>query len=253
MGINFFKNKAKPNASIKKLNLPSVTLAALASTNIEETVKSLLFSSRDINFAEILLISHERPKFLPEKIKYREIKEIDSYERYNYHVTYSLQHYIQTSHVLLVQHDGFVINPDSWSGSFLEYDYIGAPFPIPRDNFSYRDDLGRLVRVGNGGFSLRSKLILQAPDKLRLIWESFHGYFHEDGFLCCKNRSALEGFGVKFAPINVAAQFSMETKVDENKSLAPFGTHGIQNLKKYKKNIEKYVLNLKKEISNDSD
>lgn len=252
MWINFLKIKTQANYTKKKIDLPSVTLAALASTNVEETVKSLLYSSRDINFGEILLISHDCPKFLPKKIKYKEIKKIDSYERYNYHVVYSLQNYIETSHVLLVQHDGFVINSESWHDAFLEYDYIGAPFPIAKDDFSYRDDLGGLVRVGNGGFSLRSKLILQAPDKLGLIWEPFHGYFHEDGFLCCKNRSVLEGSGVKFAPINVAARFSIETKIDENKGLTPFGTHGIRNLKKYKKYIEKYFLDQQRQISNDS-
>lgn len=223
----------------EKINLPNVTLVAIASTNVENTIKSLLYSSKDINFNEVVLISHEEPNNLPKKINFKKIKKVETYEEYNYNVVYELKNYINSQYVLLVQHDGFVINSNEWSETFLNYDYIGAPFPIPKDNISYKDDLGRLVRVGNGGFSLRSKFLLEAPTKLGLVWESFHGYFHEDGFLCCKNRSKLESYGIKFAPLEIAAKFSLETIIEENKSIKTFGTHGLKNLKKYKRYIEK--------------
>lgn len=234
-----WKKKKKPYLPVeRKIDLPDVTLVALASTKVDETIRSMLYSSRNIIFSEIVLISHERPVSLPQFIKYREIDRIKSYERYNYHVAFSLAPYIKTTHALLVQHDGFVVNTESWDDKFLRYDYIGAPWPLPRDDFSYRDDLGRLVRVGNGGFSLRSKVLLDAPQKLGLIWEPFHGYFHEDGFLCAKNRSILEDFGIKFAPIDVAATFSFETEIDENKGHRPFGTHGVKNLRISKRQID---------------
>jgi hypothetical protein len=244
MILNLLKTKKINVSFCEKLNLPNVTLAAIASTNVEATVKSLLFSSKDINFSEIILISHEKPRILPATIKFREIKKVDSYERYNYHVTFTLQNYIQSSHVLLVQHDGFVINPTAWDAKFLDYDYIGAPFPLPRDDFSYRDDLGRIVRVGNGGFSLRSKRMLEAPERLELRWEHYHGYYHEDGFLCCKNRSLLEGCGIKYAPIDIAKLFSRESDLTENKGIETFGVHGIKKLKKYRATIDAYSLKI---------
>lgn len=61
-----------------------------------------------------------------------------------------LNKYIETSYVLIIQYDGFILNPDAWTDEFLEYDYIGAPW-------WYTDD----CNVGNGGFSLRSKKLLE--------------------------------------------------------------------------------------------
>ena len=43
--------------------------------------------------------------------------------------------HIQTSHCLLIQSDGFVLFPDKWDDSWLDYDYIGAPWPISKDSY----------------------------------------------------------------------------------------------------------------------
>ena len=34
--------------------------------------------------------------------------------------------YVQSEFVLVIQWDGYVLNPDVWDDGFLEYDYIGA-------------------------------------------------------------------------------------------------------------------------------
>ena len=50
--------------------------------------------------------------------------------------------YIKTSHVLIVQWDGYIINSKKWDSRFLNFDYIGAPF-IPREydiNYSKNKD-----------------------------------------------------------------------------------------------------------------
>lgn len=39
-----------------------------------------------------------------------------------------LNKYIETDYVLIVQYDGFILNPKAWMDEFLEYDYIGAPW-----------------------------------------------------------------------------------------------------------------------------
>jgi hypothetical protein len=41
-----------------------------------------------------------------------------------------------TEFAILVHEDGFIVNPECWSDEFLKYDYIGAPWPIPNDDFS---------------------------------------------------------------------------------------------------------------------
>ena len=53
-------------------------------------------------------------------------------------------------HYLVVQYDGFVLDPKRWTSDFLTYDYIGAPWP----NYEYHN-------VGNGGFSLRSQKLIE--------------------------------------------------------------------------------------------
>ena len=67
------------------------------------------------------------------------------------------------------------------------------------------------------------------PKDLDLEWKQYYGFYHEDGFFCCHHRSKYESVGCKFAPIEVAAQFSHETMVAENYGNIPFGFHGRNN------------------------
>lgn len=95
---------------------------------------------------------------------------------------------------------------------------------MPNDDFSFRDVNGNIVRVGNS-VSLRSKRILEMPMNLNLKWEPFHGYYHEDGFLCCKNKIELEKHGIKFASIDIAKYFSHESMIPEINNIKPFMFH----------------------------
>jgi len=83
-----------------------------------------------------------------------------------------------------------------------------------------------LIRVGNGGFSLRSKKLLSLPTKLNIEWKSYFDYWNEDGFFCVHNREILETNGCVFAPVSVAAQFSHEKETKETEGIIPFGFHG---------------------------
>jgi hypothetical protein len=113
-----------------------------------------------------------------------------------------------------------------WQDQWMQYDYIGALWPYPQDDFSFRDQDGNIQRMGNGGFTLRSKKLLCVANDLDLEWKQYYGFYHEDGFFCCHNRSKYESVGCKFAPIEVAAEFSHESQVEENQGHIPFGFHG---------------------------
>ena len=160
--------------------------------------------------------------------------------------------------MLLIHADGFVVNSDSWTKDFLNYDYIGAPWPVPNDDFTYRDLNGKLIRVGNS-VSIRSLKLLKFPSEQKLPWESTHGFFHEDGFICTKINNLIEAAGMKFAPIDLAIKFSQETPLPEAKGIKPFvfhkwngnnkvyprfGSYNRFNYKYYLKRIEKYVKNI---------
>ena len=199
----------------EKLELPNVTLAAMSSVNIYETVKALQYSMREIEFGDVLLITHRKPFFLPKEIHYKHTSKLTDIDAFNYKMVYELADYIDTDYVLLVHYDGFVVNPESWREEFLAYDYIGAPWPLPKNNTTYRDSKGNICRVGNS-VSIRSKKLLEFPKQANLKWERMEdGNYNEDTFLCCKYKNVIEDAGMTFAPIEVAKYFSHEHMVPE--------------------------------------
>jgi len=85
------------------------------------------------------------------------------------------------------------LNADSWNDEWLEYDYIGA---VWHDG-----------AVGNGGFSLRSKRLLEALRDERFTAP----FFPEDEKICRDWKPLLEkDYGIKIAPPEIAADFSIE-------------------------------------------
>jgi hypothetical protein len=208
---------------VEKINLPNVTLVAMAGKNIYATVRALSFSSRQINFGQVLLISHIKPWYLPKSIDYAYTSKTKSMHEWCYKIIYKLHEYIKTDYIILVHSDGFIVNPESWRSSFLDYDYIGAPWPIPDDD-SYLDENKQLIRVGNS-VSLRSRRILELPSILSLPWEPPDGFYHEDGFLCCNVRNTLIEHGIRYAPIEVAKYFSHESMIPEIEGISPFAFH----------------------------
>ena len=152
---------------------------------------------------------------------------------YNYFIIDDLYKYLTADYCLIVQWDGSIMCNWMWSEEFLKYDYIGAPFIERRNNTAYsRDKAGIFRAVGNGGFSLRSKSILESPTKLSLEDEPDFTNAHEDGFFSVLHRQTLEGHGYKWAPIKIARAFSQEKPRNIIDVLRPsFGYHG----KLYKK------------------
>ena len=128
---------------------------------------------------------------------------------------------VETAFTLYVQSDGFALNKSAWTDEFLEYDYIGAPWPF------HTDGLGD---VGNGGFSLRSRKLHNALRALRVPTAMFNSAF-EDTLICRTFRRELEeNHDIKFAPAELAAQFSVEVPANDSKIDKwigkSFGFHG---------------------------
>ena len=144
------------HGSRKKLDLHRLTIVCVATRDVEKVAAALAYSMSDIKFANALLFSHYKPWNLHDDINHIQIKSFRSVEEWGFFIIYHLHKFINTSHVLLIHPDGFVVNPNSWSDEFLNYDYIGAPWPLPKDDFSYSKS-GEVVRVGNS-VSIRSNL-----------------------------------------------------------------------------------------------
>ena len=208
-----------------KLKLSNVTLCAMTSVNVYETVKALLYSMRGIEFGDVVLISHKKPFYLPKSIRFSYTDKLDSIDKFNYKMVYELKDHINTEFVLIVHADGFVIHPENWSDEFLEYDYIGSPWPLPKNDYAYRDSKGEICRVGNS-VSIRSKRLLEYPVVNNLKWEKvFDGFYNEDIFLCCYHKNRMEADGLKWAPLELAVRFGREHPLPENKGIEPFAFH----------------------------
>lgn len=193
------------------LQLPDITLACLTSLDFEGHKQALDKSSEGIEWGAKKIIWDEN------------IKSIDDW---NKAIVYDLWKYIDTPYAMLIHADGYVINPQCWTDEFLEYDYVGSPWPLPVDEYSYRDFYGNVQRVGNS-VSLRSFDMLYAPFDMQIPWREYYGNSNEDGFLCVHNRHLLEGRGLKFAPIEIARHFSKEYEIPENVGLNTFAFHQV--------------------------
>jgi hypothetical protein len=208
------------------LKLPNVTIAALACTHIDETVRALKYSMRDIVFGGAVLASHIKPCNLPADIRYESVSQNKTIDDFNYKMIYEMHKYIRTEFMLLIHYDGFVINPQSFRNEFLNYDYIGAPWP---KNKSLSDADGNICRVGNS-VSLRSKRLMELPAKLNLPFSPldfapYKNMTNEDLFICVKNKRIFEKNGMSFAPLEIAKYFSHEANIAEIRGIKPFVFH----------------------------
>lgn len=179
------------------------------------------------SFKEPILITPRRDNCLKWGTMY-EIPAPLSYAQYNELVFGGLLKSLQRpdwSHILLMQTDGHVCNPHSWNPSWLHFDYIGAPWPpqlVP-------EKFGKSW-VGNGGFSLRSRKLMEACATLE--WPASEDWPSppEDVAICQYYRYRLEEMGIKFAPPEVAAAFSLENETRWTPARGindVFGFHGF--------------------------
>lgn len=192
------------------LKLSNVTAIALTDYKFEEHQRVLDLMCKDIEFGDAKIVFDKGINH-----------DVNNWNR---KIIYELGNYVTTDFAFLFHADGYITNPSAWRPEFLEYDYIGAPWPLPTDDYSYRTSRGELVRVGNS-VSFRSRRILDLPKQLGLEWKPYYGNTNEDGFLCVHNRDILIEQGCKFAGMDVAKYFSREFDIPENEGIETFAFH----------------------------
>ncbi|MFA6587799.1 MAG: DUF5672 family protein [Patescibacteria group bacterium] len=219
------KNSIK-NAS--KIRLPDVTLVAVSGINPTGVIKALEISMDGIEFNEVVLIAHNCPPDMNKKITFKKCKpnqlasqDPKNTNDFSHFMAYDLWEYINSDYALIVHNKAFVLRPDKWDEEFLKYDYIGPPWP---KGVHFTNE-GNNVRVGNGGFSLRSQKLMRTLNELKLPFtDNGTGFFHEDGIICVYYRKKLENYGIKFAPVDIASRFGREKDCEDSVS-KPFGFH----------------------------
>jgi hypothetical protein len=208
----------------KKKKLDNVTLLAYSSHDVDATIASMVKCMGKMDFGAVKLLSHEKPANLPNGIIYENAPLINSFEDYSRYMFLELGRHVDTSHVLVVQYDSCISHPELWKDEWLNFDYAGAVWPVVENN--YLTDEGERVRVGNGGFSLRSKKLLDAPKTLGLNLEERQGFYNEDGNCAIYHRTKMLNYGIKYMPIEEACIFSHENNVPENAHIKEtFGYH----------------------------
>lgn len=141
------------------------------------------------------------------------------------HMTELPKYMGNSSHVLYMEWDSGVLNPMAWDAWFLQWDYIGAPWP-PHTNSGWPPCDGETNAVGNSGFSLRSRKFCDLVAEAVSNSDDEHRY-GSDMWMCRTIRPWLEERGIKFAPVEVAQKFSCENRIYAGQ----FGFHGRSTAK----------------------
>jgi len=206
--------------------MKTITIASIAGNKINEHAEAILKTASKIPHpCQMLLFSPQRPTidmpwvFIPDWGTDRQL----FFEEIGLFTLYKLPNYIHTDVCIIVQADGYGVNKTAWSDEFLDWDYIGAPWPL-WETLSLKGN--PLRRVGSGGFNLRTKKFLNtsltSPKPAIGVGEDISTpriqYKH------------FESCGCRFAPVPVALKWCMEHKLEDYPRWKPensFGQHGF--------------------------
>ena len=185
-----------------KPRLTGVTLLCADTTHKAHlAARAIAKSMEQADFEQVKLLTNNSQ--LPHAVKIPEIKGLEAYSKF---CIRDMHKYVDTPHALIVQFDGYALNGEAWTDEFLKFDYGGAPFQ-PSNT------------IGNGGFGIRSKRIMEACSKLPT------GSDHpEDAAISIRFRSELEAQGLKFMPVELARKLSFEGRSWDSKEW-----RGVQN------------------------
>lgn len=177
--------------------------------NVAATLRALEFSLARVDVAACKFFTDATlPGGHHPAISIVPIPPIRSSQAYSDFLLSGVVDHVGTSHCLVTQWDGHILDAARWRADFLDYDYIGASWPHFNDGHD----------VGNGGFSLRSRRLMEACRN-----PAFRSGHPEDVAIGRTNRERLEAEGMHFAPRELADLFSTERAGDLSRS---FGFHG---------------------------
>jgi len=198
------------------LELPNVSILQME-TQVHRLAKLALDDSlRGIKFGQILVATDQFKEMRVPNAEHVMVYNWANKLGYCQALWYTIPKLVKTSHLLITQWDSWVLRPDLWNPEFTNYDYIGAPW-----------DMGpKGLVVGNSGFSLRSKRLMDFMIEHKQEFPlQLSG---EDAQLSLVYRAKLEDAGFTWAPIELAKSFSMEGNACRHESpMDSFGFHGI--------------------------
>lgn len=201
------------------LKLSNVTLLCVETREPDLAHWAIDQCLRGARFAKVVLVTNiDLVKNKRSDIEYAQAPPIRSTKDYSDLLLTDIDQYVVGSHVLIIQWDSFITHPNLWRNEFLDYDYIGPVWPHHPE-----------TPVGNGGFSLRSKKLLEIIQQPGFIKKH-----PEDYCICADNRNFLEKRKIKIAPVDIAEQFAVERTLWHE----AFGFHGFFNFGRLLSDVE---------------
>lgn len=179
-----------------KLQLPTTTLLCVDCIDSKRAIRVIEHCKSLSDFGAVKFLSS-----IPTDYEHRvRIMPLNSLIAYSVFMLSRVHEYIETPNFLIVQRDGWILNTDSFDPKWLELDFIGGLYM-------------QYDKVGSGGFSLRSKKIMEDVSKIVPHWDGTQkeadriqkglGYY-EDGILSLSPFSK----NYKIASLEQAANFS---------------------------------------------
>ena len=200
------------------MKIPNTTLICIDCLNHDAAIRAINICISKTKFDKVLFITDKKPIEKTKNIEFKIIDKIKSREEYSRFMLMHISEYFNTEFALIIQWDGYIVNEDAWDPDFLNYDYIGA-------KWWHKDGLN----VGNGGFSLRSRKLVESIKQLKNI----NLNDTEDNIICRTFRPELEEkFGIKFADETIADKFAYERGYIPGEKM-PWGFHGFFNIHRH--------------------
>ncbi len=224
-------------------SLPNVTLISYDNTDDPtRTLRALKYCASLIQFAAVICVCRGLSGVKGNDtagVECRFVSDKGYHSAMVWEVA-GVRDHVATDYALCIHHDGYILNAEAWTDEWLRYDFIGSPWPrLPSQFHPGKSDYPN-ARVGNTGFCLKSKAFMNTvadflPSFAQLRNDIYGQVPAGDTFYCQHQRKPLEGFGIKFAPVEVAAMFGWESNIEEVPGDRPyaFGFHnfGLENKK----------------------
>jgi hypothetical protein len=199
-----------------------------------ETLRSIRYTLRSVEFEDVVLVTDSEKAMLSPEFGRQQLEfgfrclSVQQGGRLDYEdfILRKLHTCFSTSHVLYQEWDSAIINPAAWNSSWIEFDWIGAPWVYPEDSQPGYPPTTAENCVGGGGFSLRSRRLCEAVSQLIPEGEP-PSISLSDVYICRTRRKELEDLGMKFAPFAEAWKFSCENRIYSGQ----FGFHGASTIK----------------------
>ena len=209
----------------------SITLVTQETMYHELAARALTETMKHISVDRVLVFSNQHVIDGADHVHVDHFPNVHNYCEF---MLRGMNEHVTTDHVLFVQWDAMAYNQECWTNEFLEYDYIGAPWPWYEEG----------KNIGNGGFSLRSKRLLEALQDTAIQMDPNNpAGVNEDQVIGYTFRPYLEEkYGIKYPSTKLASQFSYEL----GKYQPSFGFHGPWNVIKFcdLETVEFYVQNM---------